>query len=276
MHKQLLFDIEEKNGYFIKNDTGENLGSELKLYCYKSDESNIYLDRPVIEYPENYTLIRKDGKEYSVRKLLEKQGYYGKYYAVVSKHKNITSIEEIFIEECNSFYSIEVSRETKEILETIGLDNLKVDEKLFAYNLNRIKRKANGFEILFFVKTNKDYVKKILNEYKLKIIKQKIDMVENAYIEKGLYLLDNEGKTISIKPYSYTLKDKINLYESKDTQTLKKLEDNTIFLQTYSALLYQRISELINEDNFDINYLYYGYTDKYITEALSHGILQSK
>ena len=131
MHKQRLITLFEDDGYFIKNETKENLGHTLDLYCYKSDENNIYLDTPVIDYPDNYSIIKNDGTETPLRKVFEEKGQYNQFFAIISRHRNITSIENFFIEECNSFYSIRITKEVKEILEAIGLENLTVNEKLF-------------------------------------------------------------------------------------------------------------------------------------------------
>ena len=265
MHKQLLFELKEPEGYFIKNDTKENLGKELKLYCYKSDENNIYLDKPVIDYPDYYSIVKPNGDIIPLRKQFEDRGFYKNFFVIISRHKNLTSIENFFIEECNSFYSIKISKEVKGILEAIGLENLTVDKKLFDYNLINIKNNANGYEILFFVKSDKNYINGILNEYRLKIIKQKIDLCADEYCEKGVSLISKDGK--SLHPLKYNIANRIKIFEENNVNSLNLLENNCKFIRKYADVLYQRIKMLINTK--DINYLYFGYTDDWIVEELA-------
>lgn len=274
MHKQLLFELEEQDGYYVRD--GKNLGNKIKLYCYKSDENNIYLDTPVIDYPDYYTIVKNDGTEIPLRKQFEEKGYYKKFYAIVSKHKKLTSIEPFFIEECNTFYSIEIKKEVKELIEAIGFENLYVDEKLFDNYLITYAKKANGYELLFFIRSDNKFYDKMIIDLKLKVVKQKIDMFSELYKQNGLHMLQIDGKSASIVDIKNTITNKVNLFKNNKERELMLLNMNDSVIDKYSELLYKRIEELIYQDWHTCdNYLYFGYTDDVIVKGMKkfYGLL---
>ena len=276
MHKQLLFDLKLEDGVFKNNNTGEILGNTLKLYCFKSDENNIYLDTPKIDYPDNYTIVKNDGTEISLRQKFEDEGKYKKYYAIVSKHTKITSIEPFFIEECNAFYSIEIKRDVKDLIEAIGFDNLFVDEKLFGNYLINHTKNSNGYELVFFIHSKNGYYEKLLNEFKLKLVKINIDRFCELYIQNGLHLLIREKESSTIKDIKGTIKNKVELFKNGRKYELNMLLNNEDLLKAYSDLLYDRVKTLISKYPYNTtNFLYFGYTDEWITEELKkrYGIL---
>lgn len=276
MHKQLLFDLKEDNGVFRNDETGEILGNTLKLYCYKSDENNIYLDTPKIDYPDKYTIINNDGTEMPLRKKLENEEHYKNFYAIVSKHTKITSIEPFFIEECNSFYSIKIQKEVKELIEAINFENLYVSENLFGKYLLSYVKNSNGYELLFFIHSTNEFYENLIIEQKLKVVKKKIDYFAELYKKNGIHMLKLQGEYSSIVDVKNIFATQVEFYKNNNLHEMQLLKDNDNLIDKYSELLYKRIKELFyTKTNYNKNFLYFGYTDTCIEEEMkkTYGLL---
>ena len=118
---------------------------------------------------------------------------------------------------------------------------------------------------MFFITSNDENVNKVLNEYRLQIIKQKIDTYSKEYSEAGLFLYSMEKS--AFLPTRFDFKEKVKLAKENKFNTIL-LQSNVDFINLYSKILYNRIKELLEENKFDINFLYFGYTDEKIVGEL--------
>ena len=230
MHRGKYASLDVKDGYIRKVQTKENIGQHLDLYCYTADEFNVYYDTPHIDYPENYEYIDSKGNITPVNVCLEKNGVGLGYYAIISRHKKITSIEKFFIEECNSFYSIKISKELNDLLLNIGLENLEVVKRLGSIALANLNNKnflsnLSGNELVFFLKSSDPEVNKKLNLFRLQVMKEKLSKLTDLKIEEGTFLVFQD----SIVYFSNTDKDKESLKEAIQNQKLNFVNNSREF-----------------------------------------------
>ena len=116
--------------HLVNTETNEKIEDTLDFYYYIYDENHTPYNEPKTDSLNDYIVVLKNNNEISLEKYLEQKGYYSNYYAVISNHTKITSIEHFRIGNHDNFYSIQINYDVANFLNVVGIDNVWVDEYL--------------------------------------------------------------------------------------------------------------------------------------------------
>ena len=229
--------------YIESNKTKEKFTNKLSLYYRAYDKERSPLARPVLDYPSNYTIYFDNGKV-SLDKYIKEYGIH-KHWAVISEHSYISSIEGFRVFSHGKFYSIEINETTKNFLESVGLENFYVRERLFKWVLHNVQVES-GDELLFFIESNNPIIQCELNSYRLEVLENKAKIYTKLFSDAGvMFFTENDG----IVNFTFKLKDRIEMSKFLNLK-LEILYNNGI---NY-IVSQEEVEELYNKLNKNANY----------------------
>lgn len=255
-----------------------------ELFYRAYDENRLPYDSPQMDLIQNY-YICINGKEIRLDQFLAANGAYDNYYAVISEHTHITSIEHFQIFPHNKFYSVPISKEVADFIIDSGF-KFTVHEKLFDWDLLSL-RIETGCELLLFLESSNPIIQRNLNRWRFIYIRRKICEITESKIKKGLTVVTSDGEVHSIFG---DLKNALKLQENESKLPINHemnvaLAINERRWKAYENAYIKYFKELIGEefrfDEFEKkikdefkNPLVYGYLNEYIeTEMAKDGIL---
>lgn len=247
-------------------DTNEIISNELKLYSYTADENNLYYDYPQIDYPDNYVIIYSDGKEINFRDVLRKNNMYCQKHVIISNHFTLAGVEWFRVDPCNKFYSIYITDEVADFLETTGLNNFFVAETFFKYKLLELALYySTGNEILFFIDSADYDIRKKLNEMRMKYLKSRILYKMEEEISKGIVTI----LLGDVRHFTFTKEDEENIIKFIKKENTEFINNNFIYSCTKDEA--QRIYNKLTY-NKRINKAYSNALINYIKTIITDGV----
>ena len=166
--------------HIYNTKTNEVQSDVLSLYYYIYDENHTPYDAPKVDSVDDYMLVLKDGRELPLSQYLEHCGYYSMYYAVISNHNKITSVEHFKVNNHDNFYSIQINKDVATFLEVVGLDNVTVVDDGDYYLPTLAIR--SGYELLFFLDAHSnDNIYTELNQLKYEIVSNNLKQIIQPY-----------------------------------------------------------------------------------------------
>lgn len=218
--------------YVYNKKTKEKFEDKLELYYLVYDENHTPLDKPEFDYPNNYIAV-VDGVDTELIDVLERIGHYRRAYAVISNHNKIVGIEYFKVNSHDKFYSIEINKYTANVLTSLGLNNIVVNENLGDYYLPRIQIR-NGFELLHFISCPK-YLSAdtFLYNIRTKLLTDNLFEMITAKKEQGLLLPLDDG---NVYQFTNTLKDKIELEKSLNLELNSLVNNGKAYIVTQDDL----------------------------------------
>ena len=241
--------------HIYNTKTNEVQSDVLSLYYYIYDENHTPYDAPKVDSVDDYMLVLKDGRELPLSQYLEHCGYYSMYYAVISNHNKITSVEHFKVNNHDNFYSIQINKDVATFLEVVGLDNVTVVDDGDYYLPTLAIR--SGYELLFFLDAHSnDNIYTELNQLKYEIVSNNLKQIIRNKIIQGLPFVLESGTLVHL---TYTLKDKLELDKSI------KLKLNTLVNNGKAYIVTKKDLEVISTklSTNEINY------KNYLKEALN-------
>lgn len=296
MKRKRYLMLEIPNGYIKNINTGEKYYKEMELCCITAGDDNVYLEYPIMDYPDNYVVVSENGAENPLKELLKEEGNYQKKYVLVADKTKIIGWEYFFIGECEKFYTIYIREDVLNLFEEIGFNKIKISPELFQLKLIDMIKKENlrGTEILMFADSDDLDIRKILNQKKKEILFSNIKKSCESYIRNGIFLrLENyitnlfnteediKNLELSINAQSTTfINDKQTFFALNDEMKIikEKLNFHKKVLETYKDILIDYINDKITdiisveELNKEENFLFFGYTNDYISKKMKDKI----
>ncbi len=243
--------------YLVNTETNEKIEDTLDFYYYIYDENHTPYDEPKMDSLDGYDVVLNDGSEVSLDKYLEQKGYYSNYYAVISNHTNITSIEHFRVGNHDNFYSIQINYDVANLLNVVGIDNVWVDEYLdddrhFYLPTTEIR---SGYELLFFLTTNNNIIIDEINHIKYEIISNNLKQMIRNKINQGLLFVLEDNTLVHL---TYTLKDRLEIEKSINRKLDTLINNGKAYIVTKKDL--NNINRKLK--NNEINY------NQYLNRAL--------
>lgn len=194
--------------------TGQKYKKEVELCNFTADDNSIYYEYPRPDLPENYVLETEHGDVPLLDAIDD--SLKNKHFMVICANKNIGGFEPFYYKPTSMYFCVMVAEQIVDFINKYGKEKFTVKPVFGDINLPELSIQ-NGYEILYFIDSEDDQIRKELNELRLSLSTTRAQQVAmnilntnfNTWITNNFVTITTSQRDLSYLKVADTFADEV-------------------------------------------------------------------